>query len=496
MNTASLLLEAEGVTKSFNGVTVLHDGRLRLKSGTVHALCGGNGAGKSTFLNILMGLLPRDGGTIRVKGKDAHFDSASEALRHGIAIITQELSPVPEMTVAENLYLGREPRRAGVFVDFARMRADAAELLERLKFDVPPDAKMRDLSLAKVQLVEIAKALSYEADIVIMDEPTSAIGENETHVLFDAIRLVKAHGSAIIYVSHRLTEIFEIADEYTVFRDGCWVESGCIADIDRKQLVTAILGHELTTRSASAERTAGEPMLRTVGLSQEGCFDEISLQVRAGEVVGIYGLLGSGRTEFLEAVYGTRRPTSGHVEFCGGALPVSSPRESIRRGIAMVSEDRKQSGIIPAASIRHNISLSTLKPLSRFGVFIDRQRESSLVSRMGKELLIKAASYNLATESLSGGNQQKVVFARCLSSRPKLLICDEPTRGIDEGAKQEIYSLMRKFVAEGGAVLLVSSEAPEILEVSDRIVIFKNGRTKGELPRSQATQQVMLDMAA
>jgi len=492
---ATLLLEAEGVTKAFHGVPALRDGRLQVRPGTVHALCGGNGAGKSTFLNIVMGLLRRDSGTIKLKGREVEFLAASDALHHGIAIITQELSPVPEMTVAENLYLGREPKRAGVLVNFPRMRADAAALLERLRFDVSPDARMADLSLAKIQLVEIAKALSHDADVVIMDEPTSAIGEHETHVLFDAIKRVKAQGSSIIYVSHRLTEIFEIADDYTVFRDGRWVESGRVADIDRKHLVATILGHELTTRAPAAGKSGGEPMLRTQGLSQEGSFENVSLDVAAGEIVGIYGLLGSGRTEFLEAVYGLRTPTAGKVEFCNADLPPARPRESIRRGMALITEDRKQTGLVLGASIRHNISLSTLKTLSFFGV-MDPRREDELVQRMSKKLMIKAASTNISVESLSGGNQQKVVFARCLSTKPKLLICDEPTRGIDEGAKQEIYALLRQFVQDGGAALVVSSEAPEVLEVSDRIVIFKNGRVNGELSREQAGQQVMLDMAA
>jgi putative xylitol transport system ATP-binding protein len=442
-----------------------------------------------------MGLLQRESGSVKVKGQEVSFSSAGDALRHGIAIITQELSAVPEMTVAENLFLGREPRRAGLFVDFARMRADAAALLQRLKFDVDPNARISELSLAKIQLVEIAKALSYNADIVIMDEPTSAIGEHETHVLFDAIRQVKEHGSAIIYVSHRLTEIFEIADEYTVFRDGCTVETGRVAEIDRRHLVTAILGHEIAIREFGEKRVAGDPLLRTTALSQAGAFEGVSLQVSAGEIVGIYGLLGSGRTEFLETVYGLREPTAGRVEFEGSDLAPASPGKSIRRGIAMVSEDRKQSGLVPSASIRHNISLSTLKALSFLGV-IDRRKEDGLALRMEGKLRIKAASLNLSVESLSGGNQQKVVFARCLSAQPKLLICDEPTRGIDEGAKQEIYALMRSFASDGGAVLVVSSEAPEILEVSDRIVIFKNGRINGELPRAGASQQVMLDMAA
>lgn len=489
------LLEAAGVAKSFHGVPALLDGRLLVRPGTVHALCGGNGAGKSTFLNIVMGLLRRDGGTIRLKGQEVDFHSAAEALKSGIAIITQELAPVPEMTVAENLYLGREPRRGGLFVDFAKMHEDARSLLDRLRFDVPAGARMADLSLAKIQLVEIAKALSHEADVVIMDEPTSAIGEHEAHVLFDAIRSVTAHGSSVIYVSHRLTEIFEIADDYTVFRDGRCVETGRIADIDRRKLVMAILGHDVSHRAVASAKEKQPSMLRTTELSLDGCFANVSLEVAAGEIAGIYGLLGSGRTEFLESVYGLRNPSGGKVEFCGDVLPPGRPSESIRRGIAMISEDRKESGLVLNASIRHNISLSILRLLSTFGL-IERRREERLVTEMSSKLRVKAASLSLAVENLSGGNQQKVVFARCLASQPKLLICDEPTRGIDEGAKQEIYALLREFAANGGAVLIVSSEAPEILEVSDRIVIFKDGRVSGSLGREEASQQVMLDMAA
>lgn len=492
---SGFLLEAVGVAKSFNGVPALLDGRLLVRPGNVHALCGGNGAGKSTFLNIVMGLLRRDAGTIRLKGHEVDFHSAADALRSGIAIITQELAPVPEMTLAENLYLGREPRRAGLFVDFAQMRADAQALLDRLRFDVPAGARMADLSLAKIQLVEIAKALSHDADVVIMDEPTSAIGEHEAQVLFDAIRSVTAHGSSVIYVSHRLTEIFEIADEYTVFRDGRCVETGRIADIDRRKLVTAILGHDVSNRIATSAQRTESAMLRTTKLSLDGSFENVSVDVGAGEIAGIYGLLGSGRTEFLESVYGLRNPSAGSVEFCGKVLPAGRPGESIRRGIAMISEDRKESGLVLSASIRHNISLSTLRSLSTFGL-IERRREERIVSEMSTKLRVKAASLSLAVENLSGGNQQKVVFARCLASHPKLLICDEPTRGIDEGAKQEIYALLREFAVSGGAVLIVSSEAPEILEVCDRIVIFKDGRVSGSLAREEASQQVMLDMAA
>ena len=489
------LLVAEGLAKSFNGVPALRDGKLVLKRGTVHALCGGNGAGKSTFLNILMGLLRRDEGVVRVGAEVVEFKSAAEALHHGIAMITQELSPIEHMTVAENLYLGREPHIGGVIVNFARMAKNAAALLDELGFDVPAKAKMSDLSLAQIQLVEIAKALSYDAQIVIMDEPTSAIGEHEVHVLFDALRRIKARGAGIIYVSHKLTEIFEIADEYTVFRDGRFIETGRIDSIDRKHLVTQIVGHEVTMVEKGDPISGARALLEVRNLSRKGHFRDISLQVPAGEVLGIYGLLGSGRTPFVETIYGIHSPTNGEVVLDGLPVPPGNPKRSIRLGMAMVSEDRKDSGLVLIASIAHNITLSSVARRAVSG-FIKQKAEAEIVQNMIQSQRIKASSPAMAVESLSGGNQQKVVFARCLTTNPKLLICDEPTRGIDEGSKQEIYGFLRKFAAKGHAVLVVSSEAPEILQVSDRIAIFKQGRLTEFVDGRTTTQRALMDLAS
>ncbi len=491
----NILLQASGIAKAFHGVPALTNGQLTLTRGTVHALCGGNGAGKSTFLNIVMGLLRRDAGSVRIKGQEVDFRSAADALRHGIAIITQELSPVRDMTVAENLYLGREPRHLGLIVDFPQMRRDAQALLNDLGFEIDAGARMDDLSLAQIQMVEIAKALSYNAEIVIMDEPTSAIGEHEVHVLFNALRKVTARGSAIVYVSHKLTEIFEIADTYTVFRDGRFIETGRIADIDRKHLVTQIVGREVKVIEKT-RAVEGAPVLLSVqGLSRQGLFRDISLQVAAGEVFGIYGLLGSGRTEFLETVFGIHAPTSGEVHLDGKALPPGNPKESIRRGISMVTEDRKESGLVLTSSIAHNITLSSLSLLALGGV-LRRKAEAQAVQGMIASQRIKAASPEIAVESLSGGNQQKVVFARCLLTDPRLLICDEPTRGIDEGSKQEIYAFLRDFAAKGNAVLVVSSEAPEILQVSDRIAVFRKGQLDRIVDGHGATQQMLMDLAS
>ena len=488
------LIEAVGVEKSFDGVPALRNGTFILKPGSVHALCGGNGAGKSTFLNILMGILRRDAGSIRVNGEDVDFEGPADAIKHRIAIITQELSPIPHMSVAENIFLGREPRIAGMVVDARKMHADAAALLERLGFELDPYAQMASLSLAQIQLVEIAKAFSFDAQIIIMDEPTSAIGEREAHVLFKAIRSLTAQGAGVIYVSHRLEEIFEISDTYTIFRDGAFVETGDISTIDRAHLVRQIVGRTVAEPRQSSRSTVGKTLLEVRGLSGKGQFNDISVEVSAGEIVGIYGLMGSGRSEFLSAVFGLTRRDSGTVYLDGNLIPAHRPDRSIQAGMAMVTEDRKESGLVLSSSIRHNISLSALGVLSSHGV-VHGKRERTHAKGMIERLGIKTSSDVLAVSTMSGGNQQKVVIARCLSTCPKVLICDEPTRGIDEGAKQEIYALLDRFVRDGGAVLLVSSEAPEVLQLSDRIIVFRKGCVSKSMPVHAANQEVLLHAA-
>jgi len=494
---AELLIEAIGVAKSFDGVPALIEGQLTLAAGEVHALCGGNGAGKSTFLNVLMGLLQRDGGTIRVHGREAHFKSPAEALAERIAIITQELSPIREMTAAENIFLGREPRRALGLVNHAAILRQARQLLAELHFDVDPTRKMSQLSLAQIQLVEIARAISQNARILIMDEPTSAIGEQETQILFSAIRRLTTNGVGVIYVSHRLEELFEIADRYTVFRDGSFIETGAIAEIDRAHLVHQIVGHELIEgrRHTEASELSTPLALEVEGLSHGKQFQEISLSLREGEILGIYGLMGSGRSEFLNAVYGIGPRSAGVVKLRGSVLPPQRPRTAIERGLAMITEDRKESGLVLSAPIRHNISLPILDRLAKLGV-VGLSREKALSAAMMRRLAVRAASDSLNAGALSGGNQQKVVLARCLASEPRILICDEPTRGIDEGAKQEIYRLLRNFAAEGGAVLVCSSEAPELLQLCGRIAIFKKGRLKRFVHAAQCDQKTLLHEAS
>lgn len=490
------LLSAKGVAKSFGGVPALRNGCLELHAGSVHALCGGNGAGKSTFLNIVMGILRRDAGEVAVKGQPVDFASPQEAIAHRISIITQELSPIPGMTVAENIYLGREPKRAGLVINYPALFAQANALLRKLGFDIDARVLMGRLSLAQTQLVEIAKAFSRDSDIIIMDEPTSAIGESETDILFDAIRSVTAQGAGILYVSHRLSEIFTIADSYTVFRDGGFVQAGKLADIDRRQLVKLIVGQEV--RIADKKRKpapTGDALVSVRHLSRKGEFADISLDVAPGEVLGIYGLMGSGRSEFLNCLYGLTRPDTGEASLRGQLLPKGNPAASIKAGLSLVTEDRKASGLVLSSSVSFNTSLAALPVLQRASV-VDRAAERSLVSEMVQRMRIKLASTAMAVSGLSGGNQQKVVLARCMATNPVCLLCDEPTRGIDEGAKREVYAFLASFAEQGNAVIVVSSEAPEVLDVSDRIAIFRKGRVSDVIDGHSATQEELLHLAS
>lgn len=495
VSSDGLLLHASDLKKSFGGVHALIDGRISLAAGSVHALCGGNGAGKSTFLNILMGIHPADSGTIICKGRPVRYATPAEALADGVAIITQELSPLLDLTVAENVFAGREPRYAGWFVDYRRMHEMTAELMARLHFDIDPRARLRTLSLAKIQLVEIAKAISRQGDILIMDEPTSAIGEKESEILFEAIRGLQAQGIGIIYVSHRLTDIFSIADQYTVFRDGRFVEAGAISGIDRQRLIGLIVGRDLGEHKRAIRPRGDDLLLEARGFTRAGHFEDIDLEISRGEIVGIYGLMGAGRSEFANAVYGNDPKDAGELRLDGQEAKITSPMDALEKGIALITEDRAQTGLVLTSSVAENISLSSLKQFSAAG-FIRQSLETPAVDRMIQRLRVKTASRVVAVRKLSGGNQQKVVFARCLQTHPRLLLCDEPTRGVDEGAKREIYALLAAFVEAGNGVLLISSEIPEILANADRIVVFRRGRIAGEVAVQDATQEMLVHLAS
>ncbi|MDJ1634230.1 sugar ABC transporter ATP-binding protein [Rhizobium rhizogenes] len=488
------LLEVEGLQKSFGGVAALRDGRFQLRAGSVHALCGGNGAGKSTFLKILMGIHARDAGLIRRRGKEVDYASPAEALAAGIAIIEQELSPIPHMTVAENIYLGREPSARFGGIDFKTMNRSAQALLDRLEFNIRATQFMMNLSVAQVQLVEIAKALSHDAEVIFMDEPTSAIGEKEAQQLFSTIERLKAEGKGIVYVSHRLSEIFQIADSYTAFRDGSYVGSGAIADIDRAGLIRMIVGRELGEEYIKTNTPTATAGFEVSGLTAPGKIDDISFVAHKGEIFGIYGLMGSGRTEIFDCIFGLDAPTSGNMKLAGQSISVRKPAEAMQHGIAFVTEDRKLTGLNLCDSVRNNICLASLPEMSpQFSM--DRRAEAAASAAMIERFGIKAARDSMAVSGLSGGNQQKVVLGKWFLRKPKVLLLDEPTRGVDVGAKREIYRIICDFAAEGGTVIMISSEIDEVLGMSDRILVMRQGRSAGILERKEADAQALVHLS-
>ncbi|MCP8895069.1 sugar ABC transporter ATP-binding protein [Shinella daejeonensis] len=488
------LLKVEGLKKSFGGVAALRDGRFELEAGSVHALCGGNGAGKSTFLSILMGIHKRDGGTILHHGKPVEFSSPAEALHSGIAIIEQELSTVPHMSVAENIYLGREPSTRFGGIDFKTMNRNAQALLDRLGFDISATQYMMNLSVAQMQLVEIAKALSHEADVIFMDEPTSAIGEKEAQHLFAAIERLKAEGKGIVYVSHRLSEIFQIADSYTVFRDGAFVGDGKLADIDRPGLIRMIVGRELGEEYIKTNTPTEIPGLEVQSLSASGKIEDISFTAHKGEIFGIYGLMGSGRTEIFDCLFGLDRPSAGKIHLEGQPVSIRKPADAMAEGIAFVTEDRKLTGLNLTDSVRNNICLASLPEMSPAFV-MQRKSEQAASADMMARFGIKAARDKMPVSGLSGGNQQKVVLGKWFLREPRVLLLDEPTRGVDVGAKREIYRIICDFAAAGGTVVMISSEIDEILGMSDRILVMRQGRSAGIYDRQETDAQSLVHLS-
>ena len=490
-----VLLDVTGLKKSFAGVAALRDGRFRLEAGSVHALCGGNGAGKSTFLSIVMGIQQRDAGTIRLKGSEVSFDNPREALDAGIAIVEQELSPIPAMTVAENIYLGREPRGLFGMIDFRAMNRSAQSLLDDLGFDIRATAMMMDLPVAKVQLVEIAKALSYDADVIIMDEPTSALGEEQADHLFEALARLKGRGKGIVYVSHRLSEIFEIADSYTVFRDGSFVGGGCLADVSKGDLVQMIVGRPLSEEFVKQSRPSAEPLLEVQAIDGDYGVRDVSFTLHRGEVLALYGLMGSGRSEVFERLFGLSLHRGGKVRLDGNTLDLRNPTAAIKSGFAFVTEDRKGSGLVMTDDVRGNICLAHLPKLGWAGVQSTR-REARAAADMITAFGIKTASDRLNIGGLSGGNQQKVVLSKWFLTKPKVLLLDEPTRGVDVGAKREIYRIISEFASGGGGVILVSSETDEVLGMADRAIVMRDGTVVGEIGRAEMTAEALVHMAA
>ena len=489
------LLEASGFRKSFGGVPALRDGQFKLAPGSVHALCGGNGAGKSTFLKILMGIHHRDAGILRRNGVEVAFDNPSQALANGISIIEQELSPVPAMTVAENIYLGREPVGSFGRIRFRELNRMAQELLDGFHFGIRADSLMMDLTVAQTQLVEIAKALSYDAQVIIMDEPTSALGEAEADQLFAAINTLKARGKGVIYVSHRLSEIFSICDSYTVFRDGAFVEAGALADITKDRLIQLVVGRPLTEEFIKENEPGTDALLSVTGLAADRGVRDVTLSVRQGEILALYGLMGSGRSEIFDRLFGLSLQTAGDITIGGKPVAITSPKDAIGAGLAYVTEDRKRSGLVLSGDVRDNLCLATLDRMSA-GPVMKGRAERDAAGRMIETLNIKTASDRLTVSSLSGGNQQKVVLGKWFLTEPRILLLDEPTRGVDVGAKREIYRVMSDFARAGGAIIMISSETDEVLGMADRAVVMRDGRVAGELTRADMSAEKLLHLAA
>ncbi|MGG6099373.1 sugar ABC transporter ATP-binding protein [Pantoea allii] len=488
-------LEAEGISKFFPGVKALNNVSLRVRSGTVHALMGENGAGKSTLMKCLIGIYRPDQGTIKIKGEPVQFRDTMDALRSGISMIHQELNLVPHMTVAENIWLGREPVKFG-FIDHAQLNKETQALLNRLNIKLKADSMVGELSIASQQMVEIAKAVSWNSDIVIMDEPTSALTETEVAHLFTIIRDLRQQGKAIIYISHKMDEIFAITDEISIFRDGNWVGSDITSEYTRQSLITKMVGRELTQLFPKFNNAIGEEVLTVRNLTCKDRFSEVSFSVRRGEILGVAGLVGAGRSEVMETLFGMTHFDSGEILIDGVPVTIDSPSAAIEKGMAFLTEDRKKSGLFLVLSVLENMSIVNMPEYSGKSGFVSHVKMAQDCMDQIRRLNIKTPTMDQIINNLSGGNQQKVLIARWLLAQPKILILDEPTRGIDVGAKAEIYRLISELANRGVAIIMVSSELPEILGMSDRIMVMHGGRITGILNKEEADQETILSLAS
>lgn len=487
------LVDMKGISKIFPGVRALDNVDFTLKSGEVLALLGENGAGKSTLMKIIGGIYQKDGGEIRIKGEAREYSSVAEASALGIAVIHQELNMCRHLTVAENIFLGRELTRAGV-VDFKEQNRRAEELLKGLGLNIKPDTELGALAVSKQQMVEIAKALSTDADIIIMDEPSSALTERETHELFRIVNELKGRGKGIIYISHRLEELENIVDRVTVMRDGRHIKTMNFKDTDIPELISLMVGREITEKYPHEQTETGDKIMEVKGISTNEV-QNVSFELRAGEIVGFAGLVGAGRTELVRALSGADKITAGEVVVCDKSVKLKNPRDAIKAGIVCAPEDRKKDGLLVNLDVSENIAIANLDTLSNPVGIVSSKKEHDMASRAIKELKIKTPSLKFTVKNLSGGNQQKIVVGKWLMRDAKVVIFDEPTRGIDVAAKVEIYNLMNKLKKSGIGVMFVSSELPEVLGMSDRIIVMCSGRITGELKREEATQEKIMELA-
>jgi ABC-type sugar transport system ATPase subunit len=481
------------ISKQFPGVKALSHVSLTVRFGTIHAIVGENGAGKSTLMKILSGSYHPTSGTIEINGAEVRMHNPGDAQKLGIRMVHQELNLVPDLTVAENVFLGRMPRKSGM-VDRGAMIRNTARVLQELGAGIDPNERLGDLTISQQQLIEIAKAYAAGPQIIVLDEPTSSLSEHEAGTLFSVLRRMRDAGIAIVYISHRLREVLDIADEVTVLRDGAMIESRPIAGITSSDMIRLMVGRDVKDLFPKTKAEIGEPVLEVENLSDGEHFSGVSFTVRAGEIVGLTGLVGAGRTEVARTIFGLSRATAGTIKIRGHQVSPRSPADAVRAGIAYVPEDRKGDGIVPAMSVRENISLPIIRMLSRLG-WIDYPHEKQMAQAYAKRFGMVPPDPERRIGTLSGGNQQKAVLAKWLATKPAVLILDEPTRGVDVGAKSDIHSIVGELVAEGIAVLMISSELPEVLAVCDRVVVMHEGQAAVPLKRDELTEEKIMALA-
>ena len=487
-------IEMTGIMKSFGTNQVLNNAGFFLRDGEVHALMGENGAGKSTLMKILTGVYTKDGGIVKVNGQEVNYSNPQEAEAAGIVFIYQELNVMFDLTVEENLFMGKEITKGFGICDKKAMRAKAEEVLERMGVSIPVDTVMSDLSVGQQQMIEICKALLVDAKVIIMDEPTAALTQSETAALFEVIENLKKRGVSIVYISHRMEEIFELCDSITVLRDGQYIDTCEIKDITMDDVVKMMIGREIGERYPSRNHSVGKTVFEVKGLSRKGAFNDVSFTVGAGEVLGVSGLMGAGRTEIMQAVFGYLPADSGEILIDGQPVKIKNPMDAMKAGIGFITEDRKVEGLMLDKTIRENIALANLGTISGSGV-ISKAKEKSLISRGIEEFKIRCFGTEHECGNLSGGNQQKVVLAKWIYTEPKILILDEPTRGVDIGAKKEIYNVINDMARKGVAIIMVSSELPEILGMSDRVMVVREGDVRGILNIENASQESIMTLA-
>ncbi len=487
-------IEMKGINKSFGSNQVLKDAGFLLKDGEVHALMGENGAGKSTLMKILTGVYTKDAGTILVDGVEVNYKNPQEAEKAGIVFIYQEINSLFDMTVEENLFMGKEITKGFGICDKKAMQKKAQEVMDRMGVSIPINAVMGDLSVGQQQMVEICKALMVDAKVLIMDEPTAALTQSETEVLFEVMNGLKEKGVSIVYISHRMEEIFELCDRITILRDGSYIGTEYIKDITMDDIVKMMIGREIGERFPQRDVTIGEEVIRVENFSHPRYFKDVNFSVRAGEVLGVSGLMGAGRTEIMHAIFGNMEGATGKLYIDGKEVSIKNPRDAIAAGIGFITEDRKTEGLLLEKPISENIEVANLKKVSIRNI-LNPKKQIELVKRGIEEFRIKCFGPQHECHNLSGGNQQKVVLAKWIYTDPKILILDEPTRGVDIGAKKEIYSVINDLAAKGVAVILVSSELPEVLGMSDRIMVVHEGRVTGIIDGATADQEKVMTLA-